>query len=180
VARAAQEAGAEVTLVSGPVALATPPGVARLDVLSAQEMFDAVKTKVRGCDVFVSVAAVSDFRAKRPAAQKIKKGNGEGVTLELEQNPDILAWVARLPDAPFCVGFAAESEKLGAHASKKRKEKRLPLLAANLAQEALGAEENSITLFDDRGEHPLGRAPKIELARKLVSHIAGMLAAKKR
>lgn len=180
VARAAQEAGAEVTLVSGPVALAAPPGVARLDVRSAQEMFDAVKAKARGCDVFVSVAAVSDFRAKRPTAEKIKKRNGEGLTLELEQNPDILAWVAGLPDAPFCVGFAAESENLAQHARAKRREKRLPLLAANLAQEALGAEENSLTLFDDRGEHPLGRAPKIELARKLVAHIAGMLQARTR
>ena len=180
VARAAEEAGADVTLVSGPVSLATPPGVARLDVSTAQEMFDAVKARARGCDVFVSVAAVSDYRVRNRAARKIKKRNGEGLTLELEENPDILAWVARMPKPPFCVGFAAESEKLAQHAREKRAMKKLPLLAANLAQEALGSEENSITLFDDRGEHPLGRAPKIELARKLVAHLAGMLPAKKR
>ena len=179
-ARAAEEAGADVTLVSGPVSLATPPGVARLDVSTAQEMFDAVKARARGCDVFVSVAAVSDYRVRNRAARKIKKRNGEGLTLELEENPDILAWVARMPKPPFCVGFAAESEKLAQHAREKRAMKKLPLLAANLAQEALGSEENSITLFDDRGEHPLGRAPKIELARKLVAHLAGMLPAKKR
>ena len=180
VARAAEEAGADVTLVSGPVSLATPPGVARVDVRTAQEMFDAVKARARGCDVFVSVAAVSDYRVRNRAARKIKKRNGEGLTLELEENPDILAWVARMPKPPFCVGFAAESEKLAQHAREKRAMKKLPLLAANLAQEALGSEENSITLFDDRGEHPLGRAPKIELARKLVAHLAGMLPAKKR
>jgi phosphopantothenoylcysteine decarboxylase/phosphopantothenate--cysteine ligase len=114
------------------------------------------------------------------AAHKIKKGNGEDLTLELEQNPDILAWVAQLRHPPFCVGFAAESERLAQHARDKRRRKKLPLLAANLAQDAFGSEENSITLFDDRGEHPLGRAPKIELARKLVAHIAGMLRARKR
>ena len=120
------------------------------------------------------------YRVRNRAARKIKKRNGEGLTLELEENPDILAWVARMPKPPFCVGFAAESEKLAQHAREKRAMKKLPLLAANLAQEALGSEENSITLFDDRGEHPLGRAPKIELARKLVAHLAGMLPAKKR
>ncbi len=180
VARAAEEAGGDVTLVSGPVSLATPPGVARVDVRTAQEMFDAVKARARGCDVFVSVAAVSDYRVRNRAARKIKKRNGEGLTLQLEENPDILAWVARMPKPPFCVGFAAESEKLAQHAREKRAKKKLPLLAANLAQEALGSEDNSITLFDDRGEHPLGRAPKIELARKLVAHLAGMLQAKKR
>jgi phosphopantothenoylcysteine decarboxylase/phosphopantothenate--cysteine ligase len=180
VARAAQEAGAEVTLVSGPVSLPAPAGIARLDVRTAQEMFDAVKAQARGCDVFVSVAAVSDYRVKDRVAHKIKKGDGEGLTLELEQNPDILAWVAQMRRPPFCVGFAAESEKLAQHARDKRRKKKLPLLAANLAQDAFGSEENSITLFDDRGEHPLGRAPKIELARKLIAHIAGMLRARKR
>jgi phosphopantothenoylcysteine decarboxylase/phosphopantothenate--cysteine ligase len=174
VARAAREAGAEVTLVSGPVSLATPAGVKRIDVRTAEEMFEAVKRQVAGCDVFVSVAAVADYRVKNRAAQKMKKGNG-GVTLELEENPDILAWVAALPKAPFCVGFAAESGNLAQNAKEKRAKKHVPLLAANLAQEALGAEDNSITLYDDRGEHPLGRGPKLELARKLLEHVAGML-----
>jgi phosphopantothenoylcysteine decarboxylase/phosphopantothenate--cysteine ligase len=175
VARAAQEAGAEVTLVSGPVALATPTGVSRIDVRTAQEMFDAVKKGAASCDVFISVAAVSDYRVKNPAAQKIKKANGKGLTLDLEENPDILAWVAALPKPPFCVGFAAESEDLARNAKEKRAKKRLPLLAANLAQDALGREDNAITLYDDRGEHPLGRGAKIDLARKLIAHVAGML-----
>jgi phosphopantothenoylcysteine decarboxylase/phosphopantothenate--cysteine ligase len=175
VARAAREAGAEVTLVSGPVALPTPQGVARVNVRTAEEMFEQVKKAVKDADVFVSVAAVADYRPKKAAEQKIKKANGAGLSLELEPNPDILAWVAAQPKAPFCVGFAAETEKLAEHAAEKRKRKKLPLLAANLAQNALGREENSIILFDDRGQHPLGTGPKIELARRLLDHVAGML-----
>jgi len=175
VARAASEAGAEVTLVSGPVSLATPAGVSRVDVRTAQEMFDAVKKSAQGCDVFISVAAVADYRVKNPSAQKLKKAGGKGMTLELEENPDILAWVAAQPKPPFCVGFAAESEKLAQHAQEKRARKHLPLIAANLAQEAIGSDENSIVLYDERGEHPLGSGPKIELARRLVAHVAGML-----
>ena len=178
VARAAQEAGASVTLVSGPVALATPAGVTRIDVRTAAEMFEAVKKAVQGCDMFVSVAAVSDYRVKNRAAQKLKKGNG-GVSLELEENPDILAWVAALPRPPFCIGFAAESEKLEQHAREKRARKNIPLIAANLAADALGSDDNALTLYDERGEHPLGRAAKLELARKLLEHAAGMLARKK-
>jgi len=174
IARAAREAGAEVTLVSGPVALATPAGVARIDVRTAEQMFEAVKGAVSSADVFVSVAAVADFKVKNRAEQKMKKGNG-GLSLELEQNPDILAWVAALPRPPFCVGFAAESENLAQHAKEKRLKKRVPLMAANLAQEALGADDNAITLYDERGEHALGRGPKLQLARKLLEHVAGML-----
>ena len=179
VARAAQEAGADVTLVSGPVSLATPAGVARVNVRTAQEMFEAVKKGVPACDVFISVAAVSDYRVKNPAAQKIKKANGRELALQLEENPDILAWVAALPKPPFCVGFAAESEQLERYAREKRAKKKLPLLAANLAQEAIGRDDNAITLFDDQGEHPLGRGAKLDLARKLVAHVAGMLPARK-
>ena len=179
VARAAQEAGAEVTLVSGPVSLATPAGVARIDVRTAQEMFEAVKKRAPSSDVFISVAAVADYKAKTPSTQKIKKANGRAVTLELEENPDILAYVAGMKNGPFCVGFAAESEKLDQHAKEKRATKNLPLLAANLVQDALGADTNSIVLYDDRGEHPLGTGAKLELARKLVEHVAGMLPQKK-
>jgi phosphopantothenoylcysteine decarboxylase/phosphopantothenate--cysteine ligase len=175
VARAAREAGAEVTLVSGPVALPTPQGVARVNVRTAEEMFEQVKKAVKGADVFVSVAAVADYRPKKPAEQKIKKANGKDLSLELEENPDILAWVASQSRPPFCVGFAAETEKLAEHAAEKRRRKNLPLLAANLAQEALGREENTIILFDERGQHPLGSGPKIELARRLMDHVAGML-----
>jgi phosphopantothenoylcysteine decarboxylase/phosphopantothenate--cysteine ligase len=180
VARAAREAGARVTLVSGPVSLPAPAGVERVNVRTAAQMFDAVKSALRGCDVFIAVAAVADYRAKNPARQKIKKDAKRDLTLELERNPDILGWVAAQKEAPFCVGFAAESEDLAANARAKRAQKGVPLLAANLAQEALGAEENSLTLYDARGEHLLGRGPKIELARKLVAHIAAMLAEHRR
>src|SRR5438270_1558770 len=179
VARAAREAGAQVTLVSGPVALATPQGVERIDVRTAREMFEAVKKAAPRSDVFVSVAAVADYRVKDPSARKIKKANGRPVSLELAENPDILAYVAGMKDGPFCVGFAAESEKLAQHAKEKRAKKNLPLLAANLAQDALGADTNSIVLYDDRGEHPLGTGAKLELARKLGQHVAGMLPQKR-
>jgi phosphopantothenoylcysteine decarboxylase/phosphopantothenate--cysteine ligase len=178
VARAAREAGADVTLISGPVSLPTPTGVSRVDVRTAREMFDAVKKDVKNADIFISVAAVADYRVKSPASQKIKKGNGP-LLLELEENPDILAWVAALPKPPFCIGFAAESEKLGEHAREKRVKKKIPLIAANLASDALGKDESSITLYDDRGEHPLGRGLKLVLARKLLEHAAGMLAPRK-
>lgn len=180
VARAARESGAQVTLVSGPVALAAPAGVVRVDVLTAQQMFEAVRAGLGACDVFISVAAVADYRVTNASQQKMKKGSERTATLALEENPDILAWVAARPKPPFCVGFAAETEKLAEHAAAKRAKKKLPLLAANLAQEALGADENEITLFDDRGAHALGHGPKIELARKLILHIAGMLAGGKK
>jgi len=178
VARAAHEAGAEVTLISGPVSLPTPAGVARVDVRTAREMFDAVKKDAKSADVFISVAAVADYRVKNPSAQKIKKANGH-LSLELEENPDILAWVAAQPRAPFCVGFAAESENLAQNAKAKLAKKKLPLIVGNLAQEALGRDESAITLYDAEGEHPLGRGPKLELARKLVAHVASRLAARK-
>jgi phosphopantothenoylcysteine decarboxylase/phosphopantothenate--cysteine ligase len=174
VARAAREAGAEVTLISGPVSLPTPAGVARVDVRTAREMFDAVKKDAKRADVFISVAAVADYRVKKPAAQKIKKANGH-LLLELEENPDILAWVAGLPKPPFCVGFAAESENLAQNAKAKLAKKKLPLIAANLTQDALGRDDSAITLYDAKGEHPLGRGAKIDLARKLVEHIAGAI-----
>jgi len=179
VARAAQEAGADVTLVSGPVSLATPAGVARIDVRTAQEMFDAVKKAVSQSDVFISVAAVADYRVKTPSASKIKKANGKPVTLELEENPDILAYVAGMKDAPFCVGFAAESEDLEKNAMEKRAKKKVPVIAANLATQAIGSDENAIQLYDARGAHDLGRGPKIELARKLVAYVAGQLPRRK-
>jgi phosphopantothenoylcysteine decarboxylase/phosphopantothenate--cysteine ligase len=175
VARAAREAGAEVTLISGPVALDTPAGVERVNVRSAEQMFGAVKSSVKGSDVFISVAAVADWRVKKPFQRKIKKVNGAPPALEFTENPDILAWVARQKNAPFCVGFAAESERVAANAREKRARKGIPLIAANLAQKALGADGNAITLFDRKGAHPLGRGPKLELARKLVAHVAGML-----
>ena len=179
VARAAHEAGAEVTLVSGPVPLATPAGVVRVDVRTAQQMFDAVKQAASKSDVFISVAAVADYKVKAPSASKIKKANGKPVTLELEENPDILAYVAGLKDAPFCVGFAAESEDVEKNAMEKRAKKKVPVIAANLAPQAIGADDNAIRLYDARGAHDLGRGPKIELARKLVAYVAGQLPQRK-
>ena len=180
VARAAREAGANVTLISGPVVLATPEGVERVSVRSAQQMFNEVKAAVDGSDIFISVAAVADWRVKNVLDKKIKKMNGRAPALEFEENPDILAWVAARKNAPFCVGFAAESENVAANARAKRRKKGVPLIAANLAQSALGADDNAITLFDARGKHSLGRGPKLEQARKLLAHVAGMLQKTKR
>ena len=171
VARAAVEAGAHVTLISGPTGLAAPSKVERVDVTSAEDMLSAVKKCVNKADVFVSVAAVADYRPAKTNAQKIKKSDS-AMSLELVPNTDILAYVSGLPKAPFCVGFAAESEKLTEHAEAKRRRKNLPLLAANLAQDAIGADDNEIILFDDAGAHPLPRAPKAVVARQLVEHIA--------
>jgi phosphopantothenoylcysteine decarboxylase/phosphopantothenate--cysteine ligase len=174
VARAAHEAGAEVTLISGPVSLPTPPGVARVDVRTAREMFEAVKKGALGADIFISVAAVADYRVRNPSAQKIKKANGH-LSLELEENPDILAWVAGQPKPPFCVGFAAESEDLAQNAKAKLARKKLPLIVGNLAQDALGRDDSAITLYDAEGEHPLGRGPKLDLARRLIEHVAARI-----
>jgi phosphopantothenoylcysteine decarboxylase/phosphopantothenate--cysteine ligase len=157
------------------VALPTPAGVSRIDVRTADEMFSAVKKAAPASDVFISVAAVADYKVKEPSPRKIKKANGRAVTLELVENPDILAYVARMKDAPFCVGFAAESEDLERNAAQKRVQKGIPLLAANLAQQAFGADDNAIKLYDERGAHDLGRGPKLELARTHVAHIAGVL-----
>lgn len=171
IARAAREAGADVTLISGPTCLGTPFGVDRIDSVSAEEMFARVAEALPDIDIFVSVAAVADYRPAHPAQQKIKKQHAS-LTIELAPNPDILAHVAALPDAPFCVGFAAESEQLEQHACEKRRAKNVPLLAANLVQQALGEEDNALILFDDEGRHELARAPKLDVARRLVAHIA--------
>jgi phosphopantothenoylcysteine decarboxylase/phosphopantothenate--cysteine ligase len=170
IAQAAQELGAEVTLVSGPVALEHPRAVQVVNVTSAAEMFEAVKQRVADADIFIGVAAVADYRVAQASEQKIKKSDAS-LTLELVPNPDILAFVAALADAPFCVGFAAESEKLREYAEQKRRAKKLPLLAANLAQHAIGADDNELVLFDDAGEHRLPRADKLTLARALMLHI---------
>jgi len=170
-ARAALEAGARVTLVSGIVSLAAPPGAKLISVTSAQEMFAAVEREVGGVDIFIGVAAVADYRVVSPSKQKIKR-SAQMLNLQLAPNPDILNYVASLSNGPFCVGFAAESENLLQHAEQKRREKKIPLLAANLVQDTLGKDESELVLFDDSGAHPLPRAPKIRLARQLIRHIA--------
>ena len=178
VARAARDAGARVALVSGPTSLAAPPGIERTDVVSARDMFSAVKKHVADTDIFISVAAVGDYRVVNPREQKIKK-DGRRLKLELELNPDILAWVASRPRPPFCVGFAAESEKLRQYADAKRRAKKLPLLAANLVQTAMGGDDNEVVLLDDQGEHHLERAPKEIIARQLIAHVARLYRAPK-
>ncbi len=171
IAQAAQEAGAEVVLVSGPTALATPLHAHRIDVQSAEEMFAAVKQQVAACDIFIAVAAVADYRAAHPSSQKIKKSNAP-LTLELVPNPDILAHVAALANPPYCVGFAAESCNLAEYAEQKRRAKKLPLLVGNIAQQAIGSDDNELILFDEAGMHPLPRADKLTLARLLIQQIA--------
>ncbi|MDP4028657.1 MAG: bifunctional phosphopantothenoylcysteine decarboxylase/phosphopantothenate--cysteine ligase CoaBC [Gallionella sp.] len=170
IAQAALEQGAEVTLVSGPTALAKPQGAQGVDVTSAAQMFEAVKQRADDCDIFIGVAAVADYRVAQPSEQKIKK-SAAPLTLELVPNPDILAYVAALPDPPFCVGFAAESENLAKYAEQKRCVKNVPLLVGNLAQQAIGSDENELVLFDDSGSHVLPRADKLTLARLLMQHI---------
>ncbi len=173
VAQAAAEAGAEVCLVSGPTCRITPAGVRRVDVQSAADMRAAVLAELP-CDAFIAVAAVADYRVDAVAAQKIKK-SADSLTLHLVATPDILAEVAARPDAPFCVGFAAETEQLAKHAEAKRIRKKLPLLVGNLAQDTLGQDSAELVLFDERGAHPLPRADKLTQARHLVRHLATLL-----
>ena len=174
IARAAIEMGAEVTLVSGPVALPPPSQARTIPVTSALDMLAAVEANLQGQDIFISVAAVADYRPAQLSEHKLKK-SAAVLTLVLEPNPDILATVAGRTDAPFCVGFAAESENLLQYAEEKRLKKCLPLIAANLASEALGKDDSQLVLLDDQGTHPLPPAPKITLARGLLQHIATML-----
>ena len=173
-ARAAAEAGADVTLVAGPTALATPAGVDRVDVVSAAEMADAVLSRVDRSDVFVAVAAVADYRPAQVHAQKVKK-KPEPMTIALEPTVDILATVAARAKAPFCVGFAAESQDVVKLGEEKRKRKKLAMLVANRAQDAMGADDNEVTILDDRGAHALPRMDKLALARRLVVEIAARL-----
>ena len=175
IARAAREAGAEVTLVSGPVSLPTPRGVTRIDVTSALEMHAKVTRLAATQDVFIGVAAVADYRPKLVSRQKTKKDGSPPPVIELVQNPDILAEVAALPQPPLCVGFAAETQNLAEYAEKKRRAKKIPLIVGNLIQDGFGGEENTLILFDDNGQQPLAPAPKLELARQLIARIATLL-----
>lgn len=178
-ARAAREAGAEVTLVSGPVSLPTPHGVRRIDVLTAQQMHDAVMAGVEGQHVFIGVAAVADWRVVNASDQKIKKtADGAPPQLEFAQNADILASVAgtvSLSGWPYCVGFAAESEHLEQYGAAKREKKGIPLLVGNIGHQTFGQDDNTIILFDENGSTLLERADKLTLARQLVSEIAKRL-----
>jgi phosphopantothenoylcysteine decarboxylase / phosphopantothenate---cysteine ligase len=180
IARAAREAGAQVTLVAGPVGLATPRGVARLDVKSAKNMLDVTVNTAQTASIFIACAAVADWRPATAADQKIKKdSSGKTPVMEFIENPDILATVAKSERAKsgalYCVGFAAESENLQAHATAKRERKGVPLLVGNLGPATFGQDDNALLLVDAHGVQHLDRAPKLQLARLLVQEIANRL-----
>ena len=183
IARAAREAGAEVTLVAGPVHLPTPRGVARINVQSARQMLDAVQARVGDASVFVATAAVADWRPAEFSDQKIKKdGSGDVPSLAFVENPDILAAVAQSERARsgqlYCVGFAAESHDLLQHASAKRKRKGVPLLVGNIGPATFGKDDNALLLIDEHGSKELPHASKTVLARQLVEDIARRLGAR--
>ncbi len=174
IAEAARDAGARVTLVSGPVALTAPSGTERISVESAQEMHDAVMQRAGQTDIFVACAAVSDYRVDQSAAHKIKK-SGAPLTLNLTLNPDILADVSALPQRPFCVGFAAETQDLEKYALDKLKRKNLDLIAANNVGDQHSGFEidfNQLEVFWRDGHHSIARAGKREIAKQLIDLIA--------
>jgi phosphopantothenoylcysteine decarboxylase/phosphopantothenate--cysteine ligase len=171
VAAAARAAGASVILVSGPSDLPVPPGVECVQVESAAEMRDAVLSRVDGCDIFIAAAAVADYRPAKKSEQKIKK-KASALEIALVRNPDILAEVAAGDHAPFTVGFAAETEKLEAHARDKLERKSLDMIAANTvagANAGFGVDTNRLRVFWKDGEVDLGESLKTELAQKLVA-----------
>jgi phosphopantothenoylcysteine decarboxylase/phosphopantothenate--cysteine ligase len=178
IARAAIEAGADVTLVAGPVHLPTPRGVRRIDVQSAQQMFDAVMPQAAAHDVFIATAAVADWRPAQLSDQKIKKDGSKIAPLfELTENPDILAAVAQkvVAGRPFCVGFAAESQDLLKHSREKLERKRVPLIVGNLGPATFGRDDNTLVLVDAHGHRELPKADKLTLARSLIADLANRL-----
>ncbi len=179
-ARAAHEAGADVTLVAGPVGLPTPRGVYRVDVLSAQDMFDACQAQVNQADIFIACAAVADWRVDAPTKQKIKKdASGAMPPFQFIENPDILASLAQSERAQsgalFCVGFAAESNDLLAHAKAKRQRKNVPLLVGNLGPATFGKDDNALLLVDAQGAKEIPRNSKLALSRMLIAEIANRI-----
>ena len=177
-ARAAQEAGADVTLVAGPVHLPTPRHVRRIDVRSALQMHQAVMPLAPQNQIFIATAAVADWRPATEAAHKIKKdGSGRVPGLAMTENPDILASVAALAQPPFCVGFAAESQDVARHAREKLLRKRLALVVGNLGPATFGRDHNTLVLVDAQGVRELPTADKLSLARELVREIARRLGA---
>jgi phosphopantothenoylcysteine decarboxylase/phosphopantothenate--cysteine ligase len=180
IARAAQHAGAQVTLIAGPVSLPTPRNVKRLNVRSALEMQQAVQQTVSDASIFIAAAAVADWRPASSAEQKIKKdGSGETPSLNFVENPDILASVAQSVRAQngdlFCVGFAAESHDLLAHATAKRVRKGVPLLVGNIGPSTFGQDDNALLLVDAQGAKELPRDTKTRLAHQLIQNIARRL-----
>jgi phosphopantothenoylcysteine decarboxylase/phosphopantothenate--cysteine ligase len=173
-AQACAEAGAMVTMIAGPTTLPTPAGVTRVDVNSANEMAEAVDARVNGASLFISVTAVADYAPATTQSSKLKKKDAP-LEIALKPTVDILARVAARPKPPFCVGFAAETDDVEGNAEAKRQRKKVPLLIANRAQDALGQDENEVTLLDDAGAHKLPRMGKLALARRLVGEIAQRL-----
>jgi phosphopantothenoylcysteine decarboxylase / phosphopantothenate---cysteine ligase len=174
VATAARDAGADVTLVAGPVSLPTPAGVNRIDVRSARQMQEAVLKAAVSTDIYIGAAAVGDYRPVDTADHKLKKTDGSPLRLELAENPDIIASLAALPDRPFLVGFAAETKALAAYAQDKLLRKGIDMIAANEVGPGRGFEvaENALQLYWRDGGAALPQMPKTELARQLVTHIA--------
>ena len=179
VAEAAAALGADVTLISGPTALAPPAPAHFVYVTSAAEMANAVKAHVAGADYFFSVAAVADYTPVSRLKHKLKKSN-ESMEVKLKPTEDILAAVAALPNPPFCVGFAAESENLAEYAQTKRAKKKIPMIVANLVQHTIGKEENEVTIYDDNGAHAFARAPKSRIAHGIVEHAIALAESKPR
>jgi phosphopantothenoylcysteine decarboxylase / phosphopantothenate---cysteine ligase len=173
VAAAAREAGAEVILVAGPVALATPATVRRVDVETAEEMYEKVQDELPGTHIFIGCAAVADYRPEAPAAEKIKR-SAATMNLSLVRSPDTLASVAARPDAPFTVGFAAETNDVAEHARDKLERKRIDMVAANRVGPDCGfdRETNALTVYWSGGEAALGEGSKPSLARRLIEIIA--------
>jgi len=171
-AQAAWEAGADVTLISGPTALPCPFGVTRVSVETAQQMHDVVMNNLDGQDIFISVAAVADWRIKNVASEKLKKDGAGAPKLDFEPNPDILAIVAKKNNGPWCVGFAAETENLAEYAQAKRTRKGIPMLIGNLAQHVMDVDHTTVSVFDDQGEHTLAPGSKDVIARQLIQLIA--------
>ncbi len=173
-AQTAADMGAEVTLVHGKVEIALPKSTQNIQSISADAMYQTVMQHIANQDIFIGVAAVADYSPTQKSTNKIKKSE-HPLILELNKNKDILSDVASLPNPPFCVGFAAESENLLQYAEQKRIAKKLPLIVANLASQAMGSEDNEVTLLDDTGTHHLPRASKTEVAHLLLQHVAQML-----
>lgn len=173
-AQTAADMGAEVTLVHGKVEIALPKSTQNIQSISADAMYQTVMQHIANQDIFIGVAAVADYSPAQKSTKKIKKSE-HPLILELNKNKDILSDVAGLPNPPFCVGFAAESENLLQYAEQKRIAKKLPLIVANLASQAMGSEDNEVTLLDDTGTHHLPRASKTEVAHLLLQHVAQML-----
>jgi phosphopantothenoylcysteine decarboxylase/phosphopantothenate--cysteine ligase len=179
IAQAALDAGAEVTLVTGPTALAPPANAHTIQITSVSQMFNEVNYNIAGVDIFFAVAAVADYTPKIEHNQKLKKSSAP-LEIQLVPTQDILSHVAHLPNPPFCVGFAAESENVVEYAAKKREKKEIPVIVANLAQVAIGSDDNEVVIIDECGLHPVPRDSKIKIARAIIDFVAGKLAQPRR